>query len=111
MTLVGEPDAGDPHVRFDEREVETEQGGILWPRQPKGVATRMAHLTHRATSRLHLCSDWTPVFNLDNAVAARDRWQITAARFFSLLLGEKLVYHESITRPVARAMYQLNDRG
>ena len=21
---VGEPDAGDPHVRFDEREVETE---------------------------------------------------------------------------------------
>jgi len=42
---------------FDEREVETEQGGILWPRQPKGVATRMAHLTHRATSRLHLCHD------------------------------------------------------
>ena len=27
--LVGEPDAGNPHVRFDERGVETEHGGIL----------------------------------------------------------------------------------
>ena len=53
MTLVGEPDAGDPPVRFDEREVETEQGGIVWPRQPKGPATRMAHLNRRATSRLY----------------------------------------------------------
>src|ERR1022692_1029572 len=53
MTLVGEPDAGDPPVRFDEREVETEHGGIVWPRQPKGPATRMAHLNHRATSRLY----------------------------------------------------------
>ncbi len=26
MNLVREPDAGNPHVRFDEREVETEQG-------------------------------------------------------------------------------------
>ena len=25
--LVREPDAGNPHVRFDEREVETEHGG------------------------------------------------------------------------------------
>ena len=24
---VGEPDAANPHVRFDEREVETEHGG------------------------------------------------------------------------------------
>jgi hypothetical protein len=54
MTLVGEPDAGDPPVRFDEREVETKHGGILWHRQPKGPATRMAHLHHRATSRLYL---------------------------------------------------------
>ena len=53
MTLVGEPDAGDPPVRFDEREVETEQGGILWHRQPKGPATCMAHLNRRATSRLY----------------------------------------------------------
>ncbi len=26
VKLVGKPDAGNPHVRFDEREVETEQG-------------------------------------------------------------------------------------
>ncbi len=26
MNLVREPDAGNPHVRFDEREVETEYG-------------------------------------------------------------------------------------
>ncbi len=26
MNLVREPDAGNPHVRFDEREVETEHG-------------------------------------------------------------------------------------
>ena len=42
--LVGEPDAGNPHVRFDERGVETEHGRILWHRQPKGPATRMADL-------------------------------------------------------------------
>jgi hypothetical protein len=28
MTLVGEPDAGDTPVRFDERAVKTEQGGV-----------------------------------------------------------------------------------
>jgi len=55
MTLVEEPDAGDPPVRFDEREVETGLGGILWHRQPKGPATCMAHLRHRATSRLYFC--------------------------------------------------------
>ena len=36
--LVGEPDAGNPHVRFDERGVETEQGELLGHRQPKGPA-------------------------------------------------------------------------
>jgi hypothetical protein len=56
--LVREPDAGNPPVRFDEREVETEQGGILWPRQPKGPATRMAHLNRRATSRLYCVFPW-----------------------------------------------------
>jgi len=50
---VREPDAANPHVRFDERGVETEQGWILWHRQPKGPATRMANLTHRATPRLY----------------------------------------------------------
>jgi len=53
VALVGEPDAGDLHVRFDEREVETEHGGIFWHRQPKGPVTRMAPLNNRATSRLY----------------------------------------------------------
>src|SRR5438445_382818 len=35
---VGEPDAANPHVRFDERGVETGHGGILGHRQPKGPA-------------------------------------------------------------------------
>jgi len=52
-SLIREPDAGNPHVRFDEREVETEQGALLGHRQPKGPATRKAHLPHRATSRLY----------------------------------------------------------
>jgi hypothetical protein len=38
MSLVREPDAGNLHVRFDEREVETEQGEMLRHRQPKGPA-------------------------------------------------------------------------
>jgi hypothetical protein len=40
--LVGEPDARNSPVRFDERGVETEQGGILRHRQPKGPVTRTA---------------------------------------------------------------------
>ena len=28
-TAVGEPDAGNPHVRFDERDVETEHGEAI----------------------------------------------------------------------------------
>jgi hypothetical protein len=50
---VGEPDAANPHVRFDEREMETEQGVILGHRQPKGPGTRKASLNDRATSRLY----------------------------------------------------------
>lgn len=57
--MIGEPDAGKPHVRFDEREVETEQGEILGHRQPKGPATRKAHLNYRATSRLYSESEQT----------------------------------------------------
>ena len=59
--LIREPDAGNLHVRFDEREVETEHGEIFGHRQPKGPATRKASLHHRATSRLyHLHSVWSP---------------------------------------------------
>jgi hypothetical protein len=40
--LVREPYAGNLQVRFDERGVETEHGGILGHRQTKGPATRKA---------------------------------------------------------------------
>jgi hypothetical protein len=40
--LVGEPDAANPHVRFDERGVETEHGGLLGHRHTKEPATRKA---------------------------------------------------------------------
>jgi hypothetical protein len=52
--LVREPDAGNPHVRFDERGVEPGHGGILGHRQPKAPATHARpHLNHRATPRLY----------------------------------------------------------
>jgi hypothetical protein len=41
--LVGEPDAGNLHVRFDERGVETEHGGILGHRQTKGPVNTQGH--------------------------------------------------------------------
>src|SRR5947209_10138876 len=51
--LVGEPDAVISPVRFDEREVKTGHGRIVWHWPPKGPATSMADLTHRVTSRLY----------------------------------------------------------
>lgn len=39
MTLVREPYAGKPQVRFDEREVETEHGLDTQAPAPKGPAT------------------------------------------------------------------------
>jgi hypothetical protein len=42
VNLVGEPDAGNPHVRFDERGVQTEQGRVVRHRHAKGLATRAA---------------------------------------------------------------------
>ncbi len=42
-TFVGEPDAGNPHVRFDERDVETGHG----------EAIHRPLLNYRATSRLY----------------------------------------------------------
>jgi len=51
---VGEPDAGNPHVRFDEREVETEHGRrILRHRGGNPDPEVSRSLTHRATSRLY----------------------------------------------------------
>ncbi len=51
---VGEPDAGNPHVRFDEREVETEHGRRILRHirgNPDPEVSRS--LNHRATSRLY----------------------------------------------------------
>ena len=42
VSLLREPDAANPHVRFDERGVETGHGELLGHRQPKGPATRKA---------------------------------------------------------------------
>ncbi len=55
MNLVREPDAGNPHVRFDERRLETEQWrGVRHRRRrkPPGTATPCAY-RHRASRRLY----------------------------------------------------------
>jgi len=55
---VGEPDAGNPHVRFDEREVETEHGRrILRHTRGNPDPEVSRSLTHRATSRLYPIND------------------------------------------------------
>ena len=54
VSLLREPDAGNPHVRFDERGVETEAWWrLVRHRQTKGPATDRLHLNHRATPRLY----------------------------------------------------------
>ena len=51
---VGEPDAGNPPVRFDEREVETEHGRRLLRHNRGNPETEVNRsLNHRATSRLY----------------------------------------------------------
>ena len=53
--LVREPDAGNPHVRFDERRLETEpRRGVRHrhERKPPGTATPIAY-RHRASRRLY----------------------------------------------------------
>ncbi|MBU4272506.1 MAG: hypothetical protein KKA28_11655, partial [Planctomycetes bacterium] len=51
---VGEPDAGNPHVRFDEREVETEHGMRLLRHGRGNPDTELCRsLPRRATSRLY----------------------------------------------------------
>ena len=53
MSLVREPDAGEPPVRFDERDVETEHGEAIEAPTDERVGNRHAHLHYRATSRLY----------------------------------------------------------
>ena len=57
---VGEPDAGNPPVRFDEREVETEHGMWIMRHERGNHDTELCQsLPHRATSRLY---PFTPQF-------------------------------------------------
>ncbi len=56
LTRLGEPDAGNPHVRFDERDVETEPW--IGTRHRQASESRRQTATprscrHRATSRLY----------------------------------------------------------
>ncbi len=52
--LVREPDAGNPPVRFDEREVETEHGLASEAPTNERVGPDRLYLNYRATSRLYL---------------------------------------------------------
>ena len=59
MNLVREPDAGNPPVRFDEREVETEHGMWIMRHRRGNPDTELCRsLTHRATSRLYRTTSW-----------------------------------------------------
>ena len=55
MNFVREPDAGNPPVRFDEREVKTEHGRRLLRHKRGNPETEVIRsLNHRVTSRLYL---------------------------------------------------------
>ena len=57
VTSVGEPDAGNPHVRFDERDVETGHGGAIEaPPDERGGNSQAAPKLprHIPTLRLYL---------------------------------------------------------
>ena len=57
---VREPDAGDLHVRFDERGVETELGrGYSGTARRKGRQQTNRTYCHRATSRLYRLGKFT----------------------------------------------------
>jgi transposase len=49
MKPVGKPDAGDPHVRFDERGRETEPGRWLKPPRPSSTPQIMGRKRHILT--------------------------------------------------------------
>ena len=54
MNLVREPDAVNPPVRFDEREVETEHGMRIFRHARGNLEMELSRsLPHRATSRLY----------------------------------------------------------
>ena len=53
VSLLREPDAGSLHVRFDERDVETEHGTAIEAPADERAGTNRPNLNHRATSRLY----------------------------------------------------------
>jgi hypothetical protein len=54
VNLLREPDAANPQVRFDKREVETEQGKAIEAPATERAGQRIRpNLNHRATSRLY----------------------------------------------------------
>jgi len=55
VSLPREPDAVNPPVRFDERDVETEHGSASEAPANERAGKRIGrHLNHRATSRLYI---------------------------------------------------------
>jgi hypothetical protein len=55
MSLLREPDAANPHVRFDGSMLE-----LVRHPQTKGSATDRLRLNHHATPRLHISTYWPP---------------------------------------------------
>ena len=53
MSLLREPDAVVPPVRFDERDVETEHGPASEAPADERAGNDRPHLNHRTTSRLY----------------------------------------------------------
>jgi hypothetical protein len=60
---VGEPDAGNPPVRFDEREVETEHGRAIEAPADERAGPARPYLNHRATSRLYVRRGKAAIFS------------------------------------------------
>jgi len=54
VSLLREPDAVVPPVRFDERDVETEHGEASEALADERAGTDRPRLNHRATSRLYV---------------------------------------------------------
>jgi hypothetical protein len=65
MNLLREPDAGDPHVRFDEREVETERIAATAPPLDSTVCVQgeavleMRVVLSQPEDRIRLQTDWS----------------------------------------------------
>src|SRR5438132_12115881 len=73
--LLREPDAGNPPVRFDERDVETKQGGILRHRPSERPGNRYARPTpprHVSTLPIFLSGYENPELSRRPAAGKQD---------------------------------------